>query len=368
MLLRLVIVLAANWAIWPSSAAAAEGVAEECYYSLVQSRHLTQTRQTQPQEDPHVCSLPVCVFHGPEAPRLWVAEQSDGAGHRMLNIVNGMAVAQKVGMNFGGVLKWEVGSEMTDQRINLTNVAIALFGATANDIGGLFARTRGSDPGFDFSFQDTRELEGQRNEINDGTVVWMGLAFDWNWNASVPASLFFPAKFRQRLAAPLASWPLLFTPGKIAVAMHVRRGDLDRDHPRATPNEYYYKIADRIRELLPSAEFHVWAAIKDQNDRNFWKNEDFNEFRLKGMQVHLDDGVGDEQTLVGTWAHLASANIFVASQSSFAYIPMLLNCRCVISMGESELDNWMKGSEDGRDSYHSELTECVQRGQAPRQC
>jgi len=368
MLMWLVFGLAAKWTVWLSSAAAVEEVTEGCSHSLVQNRHSARTRQTGPLEDHQGCSLPLCVFHGPTAPRLWVAEQSDGAGHRMMNVVNGMAVAQKVGMNFGGVLQWEVGSEVTDQHVNFTDVAAALFGATTNDIGSLFACCRGSDPGFDFSFQGTRELEGQRNEINDGTTVWMGLAFDWNWNASVPASRFFPSEFRQRLSAPLASWPLLFTPGRAAVAMHVRRGDLERDDPRATPNEYYYKIADRIRELLPSAEFHVWAAIKDQYDENFWKNEDFDGFRSKGMQVHLDDGVADEQSLLGTWAQLAAANIFVASQSSFSYIPMLLNCHCVISPKNNKFDNWMKGTEEWRDSYHSDLTACVRRSQAPRQC
>jgi len=160
MLMWLVFGLAAKWTVWLSSAAAVEEVTEGCSHSLVQNRHSARTRQTGPLEDHQGCSLPLCVFHGPTAPRLWVAEQSDGAGHRMMNVVNGMAVAQKVGMNFGGVLQWEVGSEVTDQHVNFTDVAAALFGATTNDIGSLFACCRGSDPGFDFSFQGTRELEG----------------------------------------------------------------------------------------------------------------------------------------------------------------------------------------------------------------
>jgi len=150
--------------------------------------------------------------------------------------------------------------------------------------------------------------------------------------------------------------------------MHLRRGDLDPTDARATPNEYYYEIADRIHERLPSAEFHVFAAIQDQNDFHYWKNEDFDGFRLKGMHVHLDDGVDDEQSLIRAWAHMASANILVASQSSFSYIPMIMNCRCVITVKNTALDNWMDGTEYRSDSFSSELAACVQRSEAPSPC
>jgi len=331
---------------------------------------LAHARKAQTQEDPQVCSLPVCLFHGPNAPRLWVDEHVDGSGHRMQNIINGMAVAQKVGMNFGGVVgNWP----MTDQQVNFTRVATDFFGAVTKDVGGLFAWAEGADPGFHFHFYHVCELEDRRNEINDGTNVRMDVAHEWNWNCSVPSSVFFPTEFRKRLAAPLASWPLLFTPGKIAVAMHLRRGDIDSDDARATPNEYYYQIADRIRERLPSAEFHVWAAcapcdIQKRYGIDYWKNEDFDGFRLKGMQVHLDDGIADDESISSTWAHLGFANIFVSSQSNFAYVPMVLNCRCVITMGSTALENWIDGTEWWSDSFASELTACVQRSQAPNPC
>jgi len=372
MLVWLVFILGAKWAAWPSSATAAKEIKEACSDSLVQNRLLAHTRRSQTQEDPQVCSLSVCVFHGPNAPRIWVAEHTDGAGHRMQNIVNGMAVAQKVGMNFGGVLgprNWQ----MTDQRVNFTDLAIDFFGATTKDVGGIFAFAEGEEPGFHFRFDHVWELERQRNEINDGTNVMMGVAHEWNWNHSVPSSVFFPVEFRKRLAAPLASWPLLFTPGKIAVAMHLRRGDIGPSDPRATPNEYYYQLADRIHERVPSAEFHVWAAcapsaIQKRNGINYWKNEDFDGFRLKGMQVHLDCGIEDEESVITTWAHLAFANILVSSQSSFSLIPMVLNCRCVISVGSTALDNWIDGTEYWSDSFSSELTACVERSQAPNPC
>jgi len=341
---------------------------EDCYSlsgSLVQNRHLAQQRQAKTREDPQACSLPACVFHGRDAPRLWVAGHTDGAGHRMQNIIKGMAVAQKLGMNFGGV----VGpASLTDQHLNFSVVAANFFGTATNDIGGILAWRGGEHPFFDFSFPDPLELAVHRDEISDGTNVWMPVAHEYDRNPSVPASLFFPAELRNRLGAALASWPLFFTPGKTVVAMHLRRGDLHRDNPRATPNEYYYAIADKIKEFLPAAKFHVWAAIKDPWNGNYWRNEDFDGFRLKGMQVHLDNGVADEDSLITTWAHLAFANIFVASQSAFSEVPMILNCRCVISVGSTGLDNWMNGREEGRESYHSELKACVHRSQGATQC
>mmetsp|Transcript_87514 Transcript_87514/g.173682 ORF Transcript_87514/g.173682 Transcript_87514/m.173682 type:complete len:364 (-) Transcript_87514:25-1116(-) len=363
-MLRLALVLAVVDGV--VTAKTAGRVADTCYHSLVQNRHLVGTWIDQSRGDAHVCSLPVCVFHGSNAPRVWVAQHVDGAGHRMQNIINGMAVAQKVGMNFGGV-SWE--DEATDQGINFTDVAIDFFGANPRDVGGLFLGAAKSNPGFDFSFRDSKELEGQREKINDGTKVWMAVAHEWYWNYSVPSSFFFPAEFRRKLAAPLASWPLLFTPSKTVVAMHLRRGDLRPGDFRATPNKYYYQIADRIRELLPSAEFHVWAAIKNERGGAYYKNEDFDGFRERDMQVHLDDGFEDEKSLVRTWAHLAFANIFVGSQSSFSYVPMVLNCRCVISMIDNPgLDNWMNGKDEKRDSYQTELEACVQRSQAQNDC
>jgi len=368
MLISYVLLLAVTRAAWSSSVAAAEETTEECYSlsdSLVQNRHSAQQRQTNTREDPQACSLPVCVFHGPNAPRLWVAGHTDGAGHRMQNVIKGIAMAQRLGMNFGGV----VGPEsLTDQRLNFSVVAANFFGTATKDVGGILAWRGGEHPAFDFSFGSPWELEGHRDEISDGTNVWMPVANEFDWNSSVPDSLFFTADLRNRLGAPLASRPLLFTPGKTVVAMHLRRGDLHRDDIRATPNEYYYDIADKIKEFLPSAEFHIWAAIKDQVNGNYWRNEDFDGFRLKGMQVHLDDGVDDENSLIATWAHLAFANIFVASQSSFSEVPMILNCRCVISVGYMGLDNWMNGKEPGRESYHNELKACVQRSQGATQC
>jgi len=90
----------------------------------------------------------------------------------MQNIVNGMAVAQKVGMNFGGVMR---GWPITDQRLNFTHVATLFFGAATRDVGGLFALAEEDVKGFDFHFHDSKELEDHRSEINGGTNIVMSV-------------------------------------------------------------------------------------------------------------------------------------------------------------------------------------------------
>merc|ERR1719195_344570 len=315
------------------------------------------------------CTMSVCNFHGPRAPRLWVAEHEDGAGHRMQNIVTGMALARKVGMNFGGVLAEQ---PITDQHIDFRELATTFFGARNPDTDGLFAWYKMAPPNFSASFEEPRELEGQRGGIRDGTNVWLPGAHEWDWNRTAPSSLFFPCEFRKMLASPLAAWPLVFAPERPIVAIHLRRGDLPRDDARATPNEYYYRIAEEIQAQLPSADFHVWAALRNipWKYHEYWSSEDFDGFRTRGMQVHLDEGLEDGDRVISAWAHLARAHIFISSQSMFSYIPAVLNSRCVIYPGNIDmpLENWVNGRDEERDSYAAELKECIHRSQDPPPC
>jgi len=328
------------------------------------------------------CELPICTLHPPNAPRMWVAEHSDGAGHRMQNIINGLAVAQKLGMNFGGVVAVE---PMTDQRVNFRKVARSFFGSDDDNVSGMFAISQEATPPFDFTFDSELDLESRRNEIADGATVFLPVAYKWNWNHQQPTSLYFPVELRRRLGASLASKPLLFVPDNFIVAVHLRRGDIGRDHneaARLTPDEFYYRVVDEIRASVPSAEVHVWAALGNPYGDGYWQSADFEGFRARGMQVHLDSGLEDEDSIIDTWAHMARANVFVSSVSDFIFAPSVTNCRCVIYPGNSvwmslvakvpegsrALDNWMNGNNEERASYETELKACIQRGQAPSPC
>merc|ERR1712008_349078 len=153
--------------------------------------------------------------------------------------------------------------------------------------------------------------ESQRGRFPNAAFVWMPSAEDWSargrGNATV--SHYFPRKLRAGLARPFALHPLKFLPKRPTVVMHVRRGDLPRNSFRITPNEYYYRLADLIRLHLPSADVHVWAALKNPVDlhRDIWKAADFDGFKERGMNVHLDSGVDDHNNVLEAWAHMAPA-------------------------------------------------------------
>ena len=73
------------------------------------------------------CNLGVCRQHGAQAPRLFVAEHTDGAGHRMANIINGIAVAAHNRMNFGGVVA--VPNSVTEQGHDFRGLVNRFFGS-----------------------------------------------------------------------------------------------------------------------------------------------------------------------------------------------------------------------------------------------
>merc|ERR1719461_1935509 len=126
---------------------------------------------------------------------------------------------------------------------------------------------------------------------------------------------------------------LLFAPGRPAIGLHVRRGDLHPGDARATPNEYYYDLIDCLLMWLPNADVHIWSSLESYSydkSRNitWWTKADFDGFAKRGVAVHLDDS-----SLVEPWAHLSSAEVLVMSLSSFSYVPAAINPHCVISPG-----------------------------------
>jgi len=226
---------------------------------------------------PKTCFMELCNFHAAQAPRLWVAEHTDGAGHRMKNVIQGFAVAQKAGMNLGGVVALK--HPLTDQHVNYRKLALGFFGGV-KDSGGLFYFNESGPPKWDAKVNGPRELEAQRSNFPPGAFVWMPSASEWSL-VDGKASQFFPAKLRAGLARPFASQPLKFAPNRPTVAMHLRRADLHRDDPRVTPNEYYYWLADLIRTRLPTADIHIWAAIKNipSVSEDYWNATEFDGFK-----------------------------------------------------------------------------------------
>ena len=78
------------------------------------------------------CRLPMCMTGGEAAPRLYVAEHIDGAGHRLKNLFDGLATARRNGMNFGGLLT-QGARAVTDHGIDFHKLALDFLGGTPAD-------------------------------------------------------------------------------------------------------------------------------------------------------------------------------------------------------------------------------------------
>eukprot|EP00913_Durusdinium_trenchii_P026295 g24673.t1 len=163
--------------------------------------------------------------------------------------------------------------------------------------------------------------------------------------------------------------PLLFAAGKVSVVIHLRRSDLERGDTRATPDEYYYRLAKEIGQILPAEllDFHVWSSTKNipAYDYHYWTSKDYDGYRERGMTVHLDEQIDNNDDMIKAWTHMARADIFIMSQSSFSMVPAYMNTNCVIypSNIDAPLENWINGRNEARESYKQELEACVGRAQ-----
>lgn len=294
------------------------------------------------------------LFPNSRAPRLFVIEHIDGAGHRMKTIIEGIAVAVKNRMNFGGVMP--VPNTVTEHGHDFRKVVDAFFGGRASE--ALFPAKR---PEFAFEFKGgVRELEDKREDIKEMTSVYCPNTNEWEM-MQVPTSRYFSPALRAALRNPLEQRSLNFAPGKAAVAVHLRRGDLRPGEHRATEDKYYFELLKHLRAELPEADVHVWSSTKNilaDPKHPRWKETDFDGYRQWGATVHLDDA-----DLLDPWAHMARAHVLIMSMSSFSIVPGMLNQNCVIYAGSvsKPLDGWVNGMEQKRKSYVEELKACFAR-------
>lgn len=105
------------------------------------------------------------------------------------------------------------------------------------------------------------------------------------------------------------------------------------------------------KELL---DFHVWSSPKNipAFDYDYWTSKDYDGYRQRNMTVHLDEQIDSNEDMLTAWAHMARADIFIMSQSSFSMVPGYMNSNCVIfpSNIDAPLDNWMNGRDESRAS------------------
>merc|ERR1711920_938097 len=103
-------------AVAPTGASTAPSSATSHGPRMREKPEVVWQRWQTPRSKNHTCALPVCRFHEPEAALLYVNEHTDGAGHRLKNMLEGIAIARALGFNFGGALA--VGSVETEHGVN----------------------------------------------------------------------------------------------------------------------------------------------------------------------------------------------------------------------------------------------------------
>jgi len=271
-----------------------------------------------------LCGLPICNFHGPEAPRLYISELTDGCGHRLVNVIDGLAFAKKHGMNFGGVLR-----NMHDPIKSSMGAHGHEFGQVVDDYFG-----KGSaaelllDPAVRarLHLQKLRgnwEIESFLQHIRLSKNVYIFVTLMQN-KVLAPPSTYFTTDFQEVLKSSLGPWQIKFAPNRPSVALHLRRGDLKDSNPLVTKDAFYFKIVEQIQRLLPSADVHVFSSTE-----GVWQPSDFDGYRDRGMEVHLDD-----ENLVEPLAHFSRADVFVMAKSTFSYSASLANLNCVVYHGD----------------------------------
>lgn len=115
-------------------------------------------------------------------------------------------------------------------------------------------------------------------------------------------------------------------------------------------------LSKEIEEMIPKEllDFHVWSSPKNipAFDYDYWTSKDYDGYRQRNMTVHLDEQIDSNEDTLTAWAHMARADIFIMSQSSFSTVPGYMNSNCVIfpSNIDAPLDNWMNGRDESRAS------------------
>jgi hypothetical protein len=111
------------------------------------------------------------------------------------------------------------------------------------------------------------------------------------------------------------------------VAIHVRRGPLVKGPfalRKHSLDSYYFSVVEIIRSKYPKAEIHAFPMLGRRADAPAYNETDFAGYDKRDITVHYD------ASILETWAHFISADIFVMAHSAFSSVPALLNPNCVV--------------------------------------
>lgn len=298
----------------------------------------------------------VCKTVNRFQPTLYAKERTDGCGARLQEAILWAAVAAKNGMLFGGLVSTGVCSE--SHGADIFTAATALLGLSVPE--DLFTD---EPPQFELEYKGLNDfhrrfkdgvVKKQDYDLYPGAnvVVWERcVSCVLNDERHYELSDFLTPQFMRLLRGSttlLSRQPAWMSTAHLeerpVVALHLRRGDVTpgddlvnlsrsgEPESRLTPDSWYYSVVEHIRTVLPNADVHVFSSTE-----NTYDPEEFNGYRRRGMQVHLDGDILDP------WATMAQAKVLVMAKSSFSQVPAILNSNCVVyqSYWHKPLANWI---------------------------
>jgi len=125
----------------------------------------------------------------------------------MINVIEGMAVAVRNGLNFGGILA--VPNAVTEHGVDFRALVERLFGKGAEK--ELFCDKL---PDIEMNLKEVAHLERERKHLRPGRNYYLPAANGWaTADRSVPASAYFSDSLRSLLGQHLQALPLKFAPG-----------------------------------------------------------------------------------------------------------------------------------------------------------
>jgi len=118
----------------------------------------------------------------------------------------------------------------------------------------------------------------------------------------------------------------------IDIAIHIRRGDVNKKNIRFTNNNIYFKLINQLIKKYPHYKITIFSQGKYQDFSDLGLNE-------TNFKLNID--------IMETFHSLVSAKILVISKSSFSYSAALLNTNIIyyledfINWWHKPLNNWV---------------------------
>lgn len=267
--------------------------------------------------------------------RLWITcrGRPDGGGAQVHRVMSTMCFAHHAAMGYvHAPFSW-VAHAVGDQ---------ARWTESWERFFDLGHGERRLDPHADFVVGAETCLASRELRRKTNVVVEVPYCHAWCDNSPVSYVPLLPL-FRARYQAGDKSGLALHrTPGRVTVAVHVRRNDVVPSHPiraaRYTHNRVLLRTPEAVERTLRDAGLSGRLDIYSDG-----APEEFEAFGAIGCHLHCREDV------FATFHNLVAADILVAAKSSFSYVAALLNegAKIYEPFGHTPLPGWIVRAPDG---------------------